>query len=194
MISFDMFRKTPSATGFSFVQPSLESKQLVLRSLQLPDTQEVFRLRSEKEVNRYIPRAPFFSTHEAVDFVQAIQEGISSGAWMYWGIRVKPHPRIIGTICLWNFSNDRLIADVGYEMLPEFFGNGYMSDAMKLVIELSAKMGMRTLRAHTLANNMRSVRLLQKFDFKLIVEPESNLHLREVVYELRLSSPTRIST
>lgn len=189
-----MLRKTPSSNRFPFSQPNLESEQLILRSLQLPDTEEIFRLRSEKEVNRYIPRAPFFSTDEAVDFIHAIQEGISIGTWMYWGINVKHQPRIIGTICLWNFSHDRLTAEVGFEMLPEFFGNGYMSGAMKLVVNhATSKLAMKTLRAHTLANNARSIRLLEKFGFKMIIEREPNVHLREIVYDLQLTSAIRTS-
>jgi ribosomal-protein-alanine N-acetyltransferase len=168
--------------------PVLDTERLVLRQLQLTDTEEIFRLRTDREVNRYIPRAPFLHKDDAFAFVLKINEGISNNQWIYWGIRSQHKQKLMGTICLWNFTADG-VADVGYEMLPEFCNQGFMMEALVCVIEYATrKLKLTRLEAHTFVNNKRSTQLLVKSGFQIIVEPEQNLEYNEVLYYLDLKS------
>jgi [ribosomal protein S5]-alanine N-acetyltransferase len=166
--------------------PVLDSERLILRQLQLTDTDEIFKLRSDREVNRYIPRTPFLQKDEAFAFILKINDGISNNKWIYWGIRSQDKPKLMGTICLWNFTVDGT-ADVGYEMLPEFCSLGFMTEALARVIEYAGqKLKLSRIEAHTYANNKRSTQLLVKNGFQIIVEPEKDLEYNEVLYYLDL--------
>jgi [ribosomal protein S5]-alanine N-acetyltransferase len=168
--------------------PILSTERLVLRQLQLTDTEEIFRLRTEREVNRYIPRAPFLDKKEALEFIQKINDGIEQGKWVYWGIRKTEQSKLVGTICLWNFTDSFDACEIGYEMLPEYFGNGYMAEALNAATSFGfKKIKIQSIAAHTYATNVRSVQLLTKAGFKLIIEPEPSMHLNKVVYTIDAS-------
>lgn len=162
--------------------PVLKTERLILRQLQLTDTDEIFKLRTDREVNRYIPRAPLINKDEAFSFIVKINEGIVSNKWIYWAIRDHDNSRLIGTICLWNFTPNGC-ADVGYELLPEFAKRGFMIEALRYVIGYAEKkLKLTRLEAHTFANNIRSTQLLIKGGFQLIVAKERNLDYNEVLY------------
>ena len=61
---------------------------------------------------------------------------------------------MIGTICFWNESADRKSAELGYELHPEYQGNGYMDEAMKEVIGFAFRSGFTSLEAYTHKDNL----------------------------------------
>jgi ribosomal-protein-alanine N-acetyltransferase len=95
-----------------------------------------------------------------------INGGILKRKWIYWAICVQHRPELIGTICLWNFSDDLSTAELGYELHPDFHGMGYMDEAVKQVIQYSFEtLGISRLDAYTHRENIRSTRLLEKNRF-----------------------------
>ncbi|RLJ30734.1 acetyltransferase (GNAT) family protein [Chryseobacterium sp. 7] len=52
---------------------------------------------------------------------------------VYLGISLKDQLNLIGTICLWNFSQDCKTTEVGYELLPEYHRQGIMCEALKVL-------------------------------------------------------------
>ncbi len=77
-----------------------------------------------------------------------------------WGITTKESNILIGSICLWNFSEDKKTAEVGYDLDPEFQGKGIMSEALKAVLNFGFKRrGFDTIEAHTDYRNNPSEKL-----------------------------------
>jgi len=70
----------------------------------------------------------------AIDFINRINAGIAKGDWVYWAITLLGNPKLVGTICLWNISKANYVAEVGYELHPDFQGKGIAQDALAKVI------------------------------------------------------------
>ena len=84
--------------------------------------------------------------------------------------------KLIGTICLFDFSDDNLKAEIGYELLPEFQGKGIMQEATSKVIDFGIqRIGLNLIKAYTHSENQSSTRLLEKFNFKKNSSSEGNL-------------------
>ena len=84
--------------------------------------------------------------------------------------------KLIGTICLFDFSDDNLKAEIGYELLPEFQGKGIMQEATSKVIDFGIQcIGLNLIKAITHSENQSSTRLLEKFNFKKNSSSEGNL-------------------
>jgi [ribosomal protein S5]-alanine N-acetyltransferase len=146
--------------------PNLISERLSLSSLKDTDYDEIFLLRSNIEVNRFIKRDP--SHKNTLDFMKRVKEANSSGKSFYWVIRFQEQESILGTICLWNFSDDRLYAEVGYELLPLYHGRGIMSEALQVVLSFGfKKISLNYIEAYTNFKNERSIHLLNKNGFTL---------------------------
>lgn len=70
---------------------------------------------------------------------------------------------MIGSICLWNFSNNLKTAEVGYSLYPEFQNKGIMSEALKSVIDYGFnELKLDKIEAFTHSKNEPSKKLLEK--------------------------------
>ena len=147
--------------------PVLKTERLTLRQLLSSDANEIFALRSDPNVNKYLDREPGKSMNDAKTFIQIINENIQRNDSIYWAITLSDTDKLIGTICLFNFSDDNITAEIGYELLPEWQGKGIMQEATSKVIDFGIHhIGLNSIKAYTHSENQRSTRLLEKFNFK----------------------------
>jgi len=148
--------------------PILKTERLTLRCLELSDDQLLFKLRSNKIVNKYIVRPKQKDIKEIRAFISKINAEINNNEWIYWVISLKDDPTLIGDICLWNFSDEKTVAEIGYELDPAFHGKGIMTEATKKIIEFGfQEIELDAIEAYTHKNNNNSTKLLQKYNFKL---------------------------
>lgn len=155
--------------NFSFHPfPQIKTPRLNLRQLRVEDDRDVFKFRSNKEVGRYLSRPLEASISSSRDFIENINEGIRKEEWFYWGLAL-PNDRIIGTICLWNLSFKDRIAEIGYELHPEFQKKGLMQEAIDAVLRYGFQtMELQTIEAYLLVANKASIRLLERNGFKFL--------------------------
>ena len=155
--------------------PVLKTERLTLRQLASSDDNEVFALRSNENVNKYLDRKPSKSIDDAKTFIQTINKNIQKNDSIYWAITLNDTDKLIGTICLFDFSDDNLKAEIGYELLPEYQGKGIMQEASSKVIDFGIqRIGLNLIQAYTHSGNQSSIRLLEKFNFKKNSSGEGN--------------------
>lgn len=142
--------------------PVLTTERLTLRQLSDNDVQEIFLLRSDTIINKYLNREPSKTLKEALEFIEKIKEHSLS----YWAIAQKGSEKLIGTICLFDVSEKLRKCEIGYELLTEYQGKGIMREAAKKIIEYSIQMlGLRTIDAYTHKDNQSSTNLLKELKF-----------------------------
>ena len=155
--------------------PVLKTERLTLRQLVGSDANEIFALRSNNNVNKYLDRKPSKSIDDAKMFIKTLNENIQRNDSIYWVITLNGTNKLIGTICLFGFSNDNLKAEIGYELLPDFQGKGIMQEAASKVIEFGIQhIRLHSIEAYTHSENQGSVRILEKFNFKKSSAGEGN--------------------
>ncbi len=151
--------------------PVFTTNRLLLRQLNATDALALSILRSNERVNRYIKRVKYTSVNIAGEFIKNINENIRQNITAYWAICIKDNPEVIGAICLWNFSKDLQTAEVGYELSPAFYRQAIMSEALECIIQYSFEtLGFNKLEAFTHKDNISSIKLLEKHNFK--IEPD----------------------
>lgn len=155
-------------TGKKFTPfPVLKTEKLTLRQLRSSDENEVFTLRSNDSVRKYLDRKPSKSINDARNFIKIINEIIQRNESVYWVITLAGNDKLIGTICLFNFSEDHLKAEIGYELLPGFQGKGIMQEAVAQVVHFGFQyIGLNLIKACTHSENQSSTRLLEKLNFR----------------------------
>jgi [ribosomal protein S5]-alanine N-acetyltransferase len=150
----------------TFALPVLATDRLILRSPQLTDAQDIFFLRSDATVNKYLKGFSHETIEQTLAFLGNIIKGIAGNGSPFWIITLQDGT-FIGTICLWNISQEARKADVGYTLLPTHVGNGYMQEALNVVIDYGFNhMKLATIEAYTHADNVRSANLLARCNFK----------------------------
>lgn len=158
----------------------LISERLTLRKLSINDSEEILQLRSNTEINKFLDRKPSKTVEDALNFINNIIENENEELF-YWVITKTGEDKLIGTICLFEFSGNLKKCEIGYELLPEYQHQGIMIEAIENVKEYALKiLELKTIDAITHKDNQSSNKLLQKLNFKKVensVEHNSNLIL-----------------
>jgi len=146
--------------------PSLETNRLSLRRLCIEDVEEIFTLRTSEIVNRYLDRPKATSAEDAKAFINKINSAIDANHSLFWAICFKEQSKLIGTICLWNFSEEQDKAEIGYELLPQFHGKGIMQEALSSIIDFGFQtLQLINIEAWTRNQNGASKKILERNHF-----------------------------
>jgi [ribosomal protein S5]-alanine N-acetyltransferase len=145
---------------------NIETERLLLRRLDVNDADEVLALRGNPEIMKYIPRPLAKSKEDALEHINMIEDKIVSNTGINWGITIKGNPKIIGIIGHYKISPENHRAEIGYMSFPETNGKGYMSEAIKAVVEYGfEQMNLHSIEAIIDPGNAASERVLQKNGF-----------------------------
>jgi [ribosomal protein S5]-alanine N-acetyltransferase len=153
--------------------PILTTERLTLRQLVINDEQEIFILRSDSEINKYLNRQISNSIDDARNFINKVNENINKNDSLYWAISLKNKDILVGTICLFSFSEENDKCEIGYELLTNFQGQGIMKEAAEKVIDYAFKaIKVQKIEAFLHRDNQGSINLLKKFSFINSNEPD----------------------
>ena len=147
--------------------PILRTERLTLRQLVIDDEQEIFTLRSDSEINKYLDRQVSNTIDDARNFINKVNENINKNDSLYWAITLSDKNILVGTICLFSFSDENDKCEIGYELLTNFQGQGIMKEAVEKVIDYAFNtIKVQKIEAFFHKDNLSSIRLLNKFSFK----------------------------
>lgn len=148
--------------------PELQTNRLILRRLIETDWKEVQYLRSDEMVNKFVKRPKAETREKALAFIQRIDTETETRKCIYWSISLVNDNTMMGSICLWNFSEDRKTAEVGYDLNPKFHKMGIMNEAMQAVLNYGfQELNLHKVEAFTQQNNEPSRQLLERNKFML---------------------------
>lgn len=84
-------------------------------------------------------------------------------------IVLKENDHVIGSIDYKYVPKDG-VTEVGYGMNPAYTGNGYMTEALTAFLHFGRSLGVRTVRADTRPDNIRSQNVLKRCGFHFLCD------------------------
>lgn len=154
--------------------PILTTERLTLRQLSIDDQQNIFSLRSDKEINRYLDRQVSKKIEDAISFIDKINDNITKNNSIYWVITLTKTKTFVGTICLFDFSDEKSSCEIGYELMTKFQGQGIMKEAAEKVIDYAFQtLQFQKIAAVTHNGNQHSAKLLAKLNFIKSIEADN---------------------
>lgn len=145
--------------------PSLYTTRLQLRLIEPTDAAFILRGLSDKRVTAYY--AVHYDTPEAVQeqmqfYQNLLQEG--SGAW--WAFSRNGDSELMGACGLSSVSQEHRKGELGFWLLPEHWGNGYIPEAAGAILKYGfEQLGQHRIEAIVEGGNAPSERVLQKLGF-----------------------------
>jgi ribosomal-protein-alanine N-acetyltransferase len=156
--------------------PILTTQRLSLRQLIINDEQEIFTLRSDCKINKYLDRQLSNNISDARNFINNVNENIHKNVSLYWAITVSDTNIMVGTICLYGFSDENDNCEIGYELLTKFQGQGMMKEAVEKVIDYAFNtIKVQKIEAFLHRDNQRSINLLEKLLFRKSNNPDGTM-------------------
>jgi ribosomal-protein-alanine N-acetyltransferase len=157
--------------------PVLNTEHLTLRQIGDEDAEEIFFLRSDKQVLQFLDRDPATSIDDAIQWIKMINEAISNNEYIAWAIALKNDVKLIGTISYWNIKKEHYRAEIGYALVSLFQGKGLMQEAMTVVLDYGFKiMNLHSVEANVNPDNVSSIKLLERNNFLREAYHKENYH------------------
>jgi ribosomal-protein-alanine N-acetyltransferase len=158
--------------------PVLETERFVLRAPTREDVDDIFRIMSDVRVTRYFGSLPMMARVEAEQRVERIQTAFQEHAGIRWAIADRASGQLVGTAGFWRLLKPHYRAEIGYELAPEWWGQGVMTEAVGAMLHFGfTSMGLHSVEAQIHPDNSASRRVLEKLGFV------QEGHLRENFYD-----------
>jgi ribosomal-protein-alanine N-acetyltransferase len=138
----------------------IETTRCRLREMRPNDAYDVFRLNQHPDVYRFTTDAPFASEDEAKKFIESYNAYRKYG-YGRWAVELKSNRNFIGW-CGLKFHPEENEVDVGYRLLPEFWGNGFAPETGTACIEYGFDNGLKRIVARIHKENIRSIKVVAK--------------------------------
>lgn len=164
----------------------IQTNRLTLSLISKKDIDIVFALRSNIEVQKHIGREPYMQIKEAETQVKKVLDLFENQDSITWILNLNSESKKIGSICFWNFSQDRKTAEVGYDLLPEYHNKGIMNEALKAVLQFGFEtLHLHAVEAYTSKHNVASKTLLGKNNFVLQSDREDEGFPDNLIFSLK---------
>ncbi len=174
MLSLSYFdrieRKTKERViRLNLLAPKTISEGIIcLRPIEAGDANLIFALRTCDEVIAYTGINKMQDMSEATTFIHRRIENMNAREAYFYVVELASEKKAIGTLCLWQIDKEKASAHIGYELLPEFQGRGYMHSACRALLSHSFDyLGFLAIWAEIHRNNTASIRLVEKLGFAL---------------------------
>ncbi len=147
--------------------PELESERLFYRNILEEDRLDIFDIRSNDEVMKFMDKFKMVSVEDSEKFINSIIKTYKNKNGINWGIVEKSSNKLIGYFGFWKIIEENCRAEIGYALIPKFWHKGYMTEAMKTIIPFGFnKIKLHSIEANVNADNENSIKLLEKLGFK----------------------------
>lgn len=146
--------------------PVLITEQLILRRFTVEDAADLFEVRSDETIMRYIHRPISKTVDDAFALIGVIDELIGKNDSITWCICLKNSDKYIGSIGFWRIEKQNHRAEIGYLLNPAFQGRGLMQEAMAAAINYGFNvLLLHSVEARVSPDNVASIKLLLKNKF-----------------------------
>lgn len=158
-----MTTSTQSTTIAAF--PVLHTERLDLIEIKGEHLDDLFRLFGNYRVTQFYNIVPLVQKEEAQKLIDHFRNRFAAGAAIRWGIALKGHSDIIGTLGFNNYTPQHR-ANIGYDLQPQYWNQGFISEALKPVVAYGFReLGINRIEAEVMPGNHASEKVLQKLGF-----------------------------
>ena len=149
----------------------IESERLLLRQFSLNDIEAVYQFNSNVELHRYTGDEIINSRQRAEQIIKDIWlKDYTNYGYGRWALIYKPENKIIG------FAGLKYLAeigetDIGYRILPQYWGKGLVSEISKQIILYGFnELNLKRIIGIAMPENIASCKVLEKIGFSFYKE------------------------
>lgn len=143
--------------------PIIETERLILRPRVIEDAADIFEFSSDPETTEFMSWSSHANIEETIDFINFCIKKQEEKACYDYSIVLKSTGKVIGGGGIYDISKFPHKGEIGWILNKNYWGHGYMPEAMKALIEylFKNKLVHRIESNHYLGNE-KSGRVMQK--------------------------------
>jgi ribosomal-protein-alanine N-acetyltransferase len=147
--------------------PELESRRLRFRQILSGDAKELYDIRANNKVMKYMDTEKIQSLSETEKLIESIAETFKIGNGINWGIVEISTNTLIGYFGFWRIEQKHCRGEIGYALHPKYWGKGYMRETFQTMMKFGFKnLKLHSVEANVNPDNLDSIKLLENAGFK----------------------------
>ncbi|SCY22150.1 GNAT family N-acetyltransferase [Alkaliphilus peptidifermentans] len=147
---------------------NIETDRLLLKNIDSGDSEFIFSQFSDVDINKYLFDAEPLTDISEADGVIEFYLKPEPRPQHRWIVIRKADGVKMGTCGFHCWSIEDSKVEIGYDLKKEFWGNGYMYEALKGIIEFAEySMELKEINACIYTENHKSISLAEKLGFVL---------------------------
>lgn len=169
------------------LQPTIETKRLILSPFKESDLQDIFEYASSDEVTKYT----LWQTHKSIEdskaflsWIKAVTKTTPGQLFFVFSIRLKTTNKVIGSI---DFKNThRLAGQVDYAISKDYWNQGFVSEAVIAIREwaFNTFTDFVRLQSYCVPENVGSRRVMEKAGLQYEGLRKKSIIIKEQVKDL----------
>ncbi len=143
----------------------LHTDRLHLFNLNTSHADGLFQLFTDPQVTEYFPVYTFSQPADLLPVIAMFSSRFKDGNFIRWGISLQGESELIGTIG-YNAYTANHRATIVFALLPQFWGQGFASEAIKEVARFGfQELQINRIEAEVIPSNTGSIKTLQRLGF-----------------------------
>jgi len=172
--------------------PEIRTENLLLRRMSHKDIPDIFEMRNNPKMIGFTDGKIDGSYDETKVYIDMMSKGIDENKWIIWAIEHKATHKVIGSISIWNIDDEKMNGELGYGVIPDYHGKGLMKEALLIIVEFGfIELDLNEIFAYTEENNLSSIRLLEKCNFKEVERIEEEGFYKKEIFNMVVYSMKR---
>jgi 3-dehydroquinate dehydratase/shikimate dehydrogenase len=175
----------------------IKTDRLLLRSWQEEDLDPLAQLNTDPRVMEFLPT--LLTREESRARLELYNQHIKDHGWGLWAVSAPGVSDFIGWIGLWPIGFEAHFTpavEVGWRLLPKFWGQGYATEGARASLEYGFNtLNLNEIVSITVPANLRSIRVMKKLgmhhdpkdDFNHPKFPEGHPLSRHILYRIKKS-------
>ena len=151
----------------------IETERLLLKNISYKDREFILKEFSNDSINKYLFDAEPLNSLEEADEIICFYLEPEPRMQHRWILTLKNSGEKVGTCGFHCWDESQNCVDIGYDLQEEYWGQGLMSEAVSAILDFAQnEMKVRQVHAHIFVDNLKSIRLVEKFNFRFKGETE----------------------
>ncbi|NTW43345.1 MAG: GNAT family N-acetyltransferase [Anaerolineaceae bacterium] len=164
---------------------NLETNRLVLKRIDHSDRDFIFEEFQSDFINRYLydeePMTDISQADELIDFY-TMDEPRKQNRWV---LIDKTTDTKLGTCGYHLWNPDKKEVEIGFELMEQYNGKGYMLEAMEAIIEFARReMKVERINAIVYIDNKNCIKLLERLRFIKAGEEETEFRGQRYLHNI----------
>jgi len=148
--------------------PQIVTERLRLRQLTHDDATFIAEIYSSPDVLRFLNDVPLETHEQAIEMIDWLNGRYEQHEAMEWGISLTESGELMGICGFYNWEREYRRADIGYALMPAYWGHGYATEAARaLVAWCFDSLNLHRVQADCTDGNIGSEQVLLKCGFKV---------------------------
>lgn len=137
--------------------PTLLTPRLTLRPVRMSDAADLYEYSRDPEVARHVLWDAHRSIHQTRAYIRYLLRQYRNAAPSTFAIALRDTGKVVGTIGFMWVQPDNRSAEVGYSLSRAFWNQGYMSEALRAVVDFGfGQLGLNRIEAQHECDNPAS--------------------------------------